>query len=199
MGTTPKKPLWVIGIDEVGRGPLAGPVTVCAVMMKYSLYEKRAWPGLTDSKKLSAKKRECWFAQAKDFEKKGVLNIGIASRTAAQIDTKGISACIRECIASALKKLDCDPKHTVILLDGGLKAPAQYVSQKTIIRGDQSEQIISMASVVAKVTRDAYMTRISKKYPLYGWQTNKGYGTLVHIEAIKTAGVTTLHRKTFIF
>lgn len=198
MGTTPKKPLWIIGIDEVGRGPLAGPVTVCAVLMKYSLYEKRAWPGLTDSKKLSPKKRELWYKTAKDLEKKGILRIAVVSETAKQIDDKGIAVRIRSCIAKALTVLDCDPKFSIVLLDGGLKAPTFYNNQQTIIRGDQSKQIISMASVVAKVTRDAYMTRMSHTYPGYGWAENKGYGTKSHQKALKKLGFTRLHRKSFL-
>jgi ribonuclease HII len=198
MGTTPKKPLWIIGIDEVGRGPLAGPVTVCAVAMKCVVYEKRAWLGLTDSKKLSAKRREAWYQEAKELEKKGVLRIAVVSETAKQIDDKGIAVCIRSCIAKTLTQLQCDPKTTLVLLDGGLKAPDLYINQQTIIRGDQSEQIISMASVVAKVTRDAYMTRISDKYLGYGWAENKGYGTKSHQKSLKKLGFTRLHRKSFL-
>ena len=198
MGTTPKKPLWIIGIDEVGRGPLAGPVTVCAVAMKYALYEKRAWPGLTDSKKLSAKRREVWCQTAKDLEKKGMLRIVVISETAKQIDDKGVAVCIRSCIAKALIQLECDPRSTLVLLDGGLKAPSIYTNQQTIIRGDQSKQIISMASVIAKVTRDAYMTRIAKKYPGYDLAQNKGYGTHFHQKALKNLGFTSLHRKSFL-
>lgn len=193
-----KKYTWIIGIDEVGRGPLAGPVTVCAVVMKCSLYEKRAWPGLTDSKKLSAKRREAWYQAAKDLEKKGTIRIAVVSETAKQIDDKGIAVCIRSCIAKALTVLGCDPKSTLVLLDGGLKAPTFYPNQQTIIRGDQSQQIISMASVVAKVTRDAYMTRMSDKYPGYGWAENKGYGTKSHQKALKKLGFTRLHRKSFL-
>jgi len=189
---------WIIGIDEVGRGPLAGPVTVCAVAMTVPLYKKRHWPKLTDSKKLSIKNREHWYRMAKQYEKSGDIKIAIASRSAVQIDRKGISACIRDCISSALKKLDIDPSVTRVLLDGGLRAPVQYVDQQTIIRGDQFEQIISMASVIAKVTRDGYMTKMHQQYPGYGWDHNKGYGTKQHLSAIKKLAMTTLHRKTFI-
>lgn len=189
---------WIIGIDEVGRGPLAGPVTVCAVAMKYALYEKRAWPGLTDSKKLSVKRREAWYRAAKELEKKGTLRIAVVSETAKQIDDKGIAVCIRSCIAKALTQLECDPRSTLVLLDGGLKAPDVYANQQTIIQGDQSEQIISIASIVAKVTRDAYMRRISNKYPGYGWAENKGYGTKSHQKTLKKLGFTRLHRKSFL-
>jgi ribonuclease HII len=194
-----ERPLkWVVGIDEVGRGPIAGPVTLCAVAMAYSEYEKTRWRGLTDSKQLTAKQREVWAKKAWDMEQLGVLRIAIASQTAATIDRKGISACIKMCITAILAELDLDPTETIVLLDGGLKAPAHYIHQQTIIKGDAKEKIISLASVVAKVSRDAYMTKIASKYPGYDWDKNKGYGTQKHVQSLKKRGFTGLHRKSFL-
>ncbi len=192
------KPLWIVGIDEVGRGPLAGPVTVCAVAMHYEAYKKVRWQGLTDSKQMTKSARELWHAKAIEMEKSGMLRIAIASQTAAQIDRSGISACIKACIKKNLEFLNLDPKHTRILLDGALKAPLEYVSQETIIKGDQKKKIISLAAVIAKVTRDAYMTRMDTKYPGYGWAQNMGYGTSSHRKALKNLGFTRLHRESFI-
>lgn len=194
---------WVIGIDEVGRGPFAGPVTVCAVAMPVAAYkkvvQKDAWKGLTDSKKMKERDRELWAKAVRALAKEAsALRIATSSKTAIQIDKKGIAVCIRECIAANLKKLALDPKDCTVLLDGSLKAPAEYKNQKTIIKGDLHEKIISAASVVAKVERDHYMIALGKKYPQYNWQQNKGYGTLEHRTAIKKNGVTFLHRKTFL-
>jgi ribonuclease HII len=194
----PKEPLWIVGIDEVGRGPLAGPVTVCGIGMKYTAYKKSRFLGLTDSKKLSVHQREAWYKKARELETPSNFRIAITSRTAAQIDKKGISICIKECIANILKDLDVNPRNTLVLLDGGLKAPLYFTHQQTIIKGDLKHKIISLASVVAKVSRDAYMVKISQTYPGYDWKQNKGYGTKKHYEALKKLGFTRLHRKSFL-
>jgi ribonuclease HII len=106
MARTPKKvaPQWIIGIDEVGRGPLAGPVTVCAVAIPGALYRTLKWNGLTDSKKMTKVARERWYEQALDMQKKDIIKYALSSRSAAAIDTQGIAVCIRSCIASILKK-----------------------------------------------------------------------------------------------
>lgn len=189
---------WVIGIDEVGRGPLAGPVYVCAAAMPAAQYKKKEWLSLDDSKKMTAKAREAWYAEAIALEKKGTIRFSIASRTAAMIDKKGIAVCIRECIAENLGNLGIDPKDCKVLLDGSLKAPKEYTYQQTIIKGDSKERIISLASVIAKVSRDAYMTKMHTRHSGYGWERNKGYGTLEHREAMKKQGITPLHRKSFL-
>lgn len=193
---------WVIGIDEVGRGPFAGPVTVCAVAMPVSVYRKvlakGLWKGLTDSKKMTAQAREVWAKEARAMEKRGALQISVSSRTALAIDKKGIAVCIRECIAANMRTLALDPKDCIVLLDGSLKAPAEYKNQRTIVRGDLHEKIISLASVVAKVQRDHYMVALHKKHPHYDWHLNKGYGTLAHRIAIQKNGTTSFHRQSFL-
>ena len=193
-----KPPLWIVGIDEVGRGPLAGAVYVGAVMMRYKDYCKVKWPGLTDSKKMTALARDAWYRRAKEMKTHGVLSIALTSRSVAMIDKKGINTCITKCIGSVLTKLTCNPRTTTVLLDGGLRAPEIYPSQQTIIRGDQSQKIISLASVIAKVTRDRYMATLAKKYPYYGWESNKGYGTKDHIIRLKKHGLTLEHRRTYL-
>lgn len=190
---------WVVGVDEVGRGPLAGPVYVCAVAMPQSAYKKAPWGILTDSKQMTAKNREVWSTKAKELEAVGKIRIAVASKSAKQIDAKGIAVCIRACIAENLEKLGLNPKDCLVLLDGSLKAPFEYKNQQTIIKGDSKEKIISLASVVAKVARDAYMVSQHKKYPAYNWIENKGYGTKAHREALKKKGVTVLHRRSFLF
>ena len=193
---------WLIGIDEVGRGPLAGPVTVCAVAMPAAAYKKMLlkdeWHGLNDSKKMTPLNRQKFYVGAGLLKKQGKIQYAITSRTAKQIDAKGIALCIRECIAANLRRLNLRTEDCTVLLDGGLKAPAQYKNQQTIIRGDGSEKIISLASVVAKVQRDHFMVALHRTHPSYDWAANKGYGTRAHIRAIKKGGPTSLHRTTFL-
>lgn len=189
---------WVIGIDEVGRGPVAGPVAVCACAISLTQYKKRKWPGLTDSKKMTAKARNEWHKKAFELKQQSSIRYVTAYRSNIFIDRRGISVAIRECITEALKKLNLNPKDCAVLLDGSLKAPLEYKNQKTIIKGDQTEQIISFASVIAKVSRDKKMESLYKKYPKYNWFQNKGYGTKEHYKAIKKYGQTILHRKSFL-
>jgi ribonuclease HII len=196
---------WVIGIDEVGRGPLAGPVCVCAVAMPVSVYKKAAWrkhgsntTALTDSKQMTAAGRKVWERHAKTLQASGTIRIGISMRSAAMIDRRGISASIRSCIDSALQQLDLDPAECTVLLDGGLKAPSVYKKQTTVIRGDSIHPIISFASVVAKVRRDRRMQLLHRAHSVYCWNENKGYGTLVHRTAIRRYGPSPIHRKSFI-
>jgi ribonuclease HII len=194
---------WVIGIDEVGRGPLAGPVCVCAVAIPETVYKKAVWRthnaiSLTDSKKMTASGRKIWERHAKSLEASGTIRIGISMRSAAMIDRRGISACIRSCISSALQQLDLDPGDCAVLLDGGLKAPGVYKKQTAVIRGDSIHPIISLASVVAKVRRDKRMQVLHRTHSVYRWNENKGYGTLVHRKAIRIHGATLIHRKSFI-
>lgn len=189
---------WIVGIDEVGRGPLAGPVYVCAAAMPEPLYRKMQWGNLRDSKKMTAKARENWYRGAELLAKEGKVRFAVAKRTARAIDAKGIALCIRECVAEALETLSIDPKQCTVLLDGGLKAPVWYSRQQTIIKGDDEHKIISLASVIAKVQRDYAMITLSKKHPQYHWHLNKGYGTAVHRAAIQKWGLTPFHRKSFL-
>jgi ribonuclease HII len=117
--------------------------------------------------------------------------------SALYIDTYGIVPAVRRALARALRALDVYPREAEVRLDGSLTAPAHFVHQTTIIRGDQSEPVISMASVAAKVRRDNLMRRLAAKYPAYGFDIHKGYGTQKHREMISALGLSPIHRKTF--
>ncbi len=190
----------VVGVDEVGRGPIAGPVAVASFFMKdiraLSAYIRKG-NTLRDSKKLSRQRREEWYTQILEWQKEGKCNFSVVMISAKDIDAGGIAPAIRKALARSLRIALPGPGVTV-LLDGGLKAPAEYLQQKTIIKGDEKEKEIALASIVAKVTRDRYMVRMSKKYPQYGFERHVGYGTKAHYLAIKTHGLTPLHRKSFL-
>lgn len=191
----------VVGIDEAGRGPLAGPVAVGAAMvrgdrLKVSGFKK--WcKGLKDSKKLSEKKREEWFEKMKVAEREGWLTFAVVMVSAREIDRHGIAPSISRALTQALTKLNADPARTLVLLDGGLKAPEEFAFQKTIIKGDEKESIISLASIAAKVSRDRLLKRLAKRYPGYGLEVHKGYGTAAHRSAMRRHGLSAIHRKSF--
>ncbi len=196
----PKK--YFIGIDEAGRGPLAGPVAVGVVGIIG--YESRVgnknngwFKNLKDSKKLSEKSREEWFVKIKKANRDGWLQFAVAFGGANLIDKKGIVFTTHDAMERALRKLGANPKETLALLDGALKAPPEYVYQKTIIKGDEKEPIISLASIVAKVSRDRLMKKIAQKYPRYGFEKHKGYGTRSHYQKIEKNGLSPIHRKSF--
>lgn len=178
---------YVIGIDEVGRGPLAGPITVAAVVKP----KRFVWKNFKDSKKLSPEKREEFFLKFK------TLSYAVSSINNALIDKLGISTATRLAIGRCLKKLKIENCKLKILLDGSLYAPKTYQNQQTIIRGDEKIPLIAAASIIAKVKRDRYMVRIHKKFPQYGFAIHKGYGTKLHQEAIKIHGFCAIHRKSF--
>ena len=186
----------IAGVDEAGRGALAGPVAVGVVLVPKGFH----WgllPGVADSKKVSPKNREAIFRRARELEKEGKLQYAVSLVSENIIDTKGITCAVREGINRALAKLAPDPLTTYIKLDGLLHAPVEYKNQKTIIKGDVTEREIGLASIMAKVTRDRYMVRLGKKYPNYGFEIHKGYGTLVHRKNIKKHSLGVMHRTTF--
>lgn len=196
-----KKHKWIVGVDEVGRGPLAGPVAVGAVAINSAIYGlrlKKEFKGIRDSKKLSEKKREEWFKKIKLAQKEGEIKFSVSFVSSSIIDKKGIVFSIQTALNKSLSNLKVKPEQAHIFLDGGLKAGKEYKNQKTIIHGDDLIQIISIASVVAKVTRDKLMVRYAKKFPRYGFQTHKGYGTKAHYFAIKKYGTTKIHRQSFL-
>ena len=192
---------YVVGIDEAGRGPLAGPVAVGAAMIDVRrIKQKRtqAWlKGLRDSKKLSEKKREEWFGKMEVAQEEGWLAFAVMMVSAREIDRRGIAPSISRALTQALKNLNTNPAHTLVLLDGGLKAPKEFAYQKTIIKGDEKEPTISLASIAAKVTRDRLMKRLAKRYPHYGLEVHKGYGTAAHRGALRRHGLSAIHRKSF--
>lgn len=199
---------YIIGIDEVGRGPLAGPVTVGIVICEEKIYTKLKrdnspavnagnLPALgKDSKKLSPELREKYSKYLKHI---GVPYV-VLHTSNKEIDKIGIAKCIRKSIEKGIGKIvdrKIENRNISILLDGGLKAPAQFKNQKTIIKGDVKEKIIAWASILAKVSRDDLMRKAHKKYPRYGFDKHKGYGTLSHRTAISKHGFSELHRKTY--
>jgi len=191
--------MYLIGIDEVGRGPLAGPVTVCACMIRRSDRARlqKLCVGIKDSKKLSVGAREAWLSKINLWKKDGLVSYAVTSISNTQIDKKGIAIAIKNALRVSLTKLKVNPKECHVLLDGSLYAPLEYKKQKTIIKGDEKEFIISLASIVAKVHRDAFMSKISKKFPYFGFEIHKGYGTQAHRDAIKKYGISSIHRATF--
>ncbi len=203
-----RKKRYILGVDEVGRGPLAGPVTVCVskielkniLLLKKEIQHiaRKKYPIHTDSKKMTEKEREFWFDVLKKVEKKNLVTFFVASKSAKVIDAKGIAVCIRELVdALVLKATKNIDLHTVELkADKGLKTKLD-IQQKDIVKGDEKEFVISIASVYAKVTRDMYMKRIAQKYPEYGFEVHKGYGTEKHRLQIKRNGLSLEHRKSF--
>ena len=191
----------VVGIDEVGRGPLAGPVAVAALAAPASLKFKVKGAGffkeIKDSKKLSAKKREEWFLRIK---KNRNLKYAVSFVSPSVIDKRGISFALRLAVKRCLEKLLSAHKLKIInyklFLDGSLVAPPEY-SQKTIIKGDEKISIIAAASIIAKVTRDRRMVSLSKKFPDYSFEIHKGYGTRLHCELIRKHGLSEIHRQSF--
>lgn len=187
-----------VGIDEVGRGPLAGPVAVGVVRTELPRAKyKKLLKGIRDSKKASASEREEWATKAKAWRQSGKIVFAVTFVSAKIIDAIGIVPAIQKALVGGLKKTQAKSTD-VLLLDGGLHAPKLFIDQTTIIKGDDKEPLIALAATVAKVARDAYMTRLAKKYPKYGFELHKGYGTKVHRMAIKKYGASLEHRKSFL-
>ncbi len=187
----------VVGVDEAGRGPLAGPVAVGVVCAPDGFDFLLEFPGLNDSKKLSEKKREAIFAKLVELADAGVIQVAVILKSAKEIDGRGIAVVIRSAVAEGVGKLLPDPKAGKVWLDGSLLAPDQY-EQETVIGGDALVPAIMLASIAAKVSRDRHMVRLSAKYPEYGFEGHKGYGTKAHYEAIKVHGIRDIHRRTFL-
>lgn len=178
---------YICGIDEVGRGPLAGPVVAAAVILPKDcdiLY-------INDSKKLSEKKRELLYD--KIMEKAVAVGIGMASPE--RIDEINILQATYEAMREAVGKLSVKPD---LLLNDAVKIPGVDIRQVPIIKGDAKSASIGAASIIAKVTRDRMMVEYDSIFPEYDFSSNKGYGTAVHISALKENGPTPIHRRSFI-
>ncbi len=191
----------IVGIDEVGRGPLAGPVTICVFVCDNKIYQKlkrnKNLPPLgKDSKKLKEKQRKEYCKYLKTLKKEREIDFSINHVSNKTIDSKGISFSIKKAIDLGIKKLKLDSRNCEIRLDGGLKVPIEF-KQKTIIKGDEKERIIAWASILAKVSRDNLMVKLAKKYPKYAFEIHKGYGTKKHRELIKKYGLASIHRVSF--
>ncbi|MGI6221896.1 MAG: ribonuclease HII [Coriobacteriales bacterium] len=175
----------VVGIDEVGRGALAGPLTVAAVVLP----NEPIIEGLDDSKKLTPKQREEVCARIE----KHARAIGIVHIPPATIDKQGMSASLRSAMAKAIEKVKLEPD--LVLIDGN---PVHvHPAERCIVKGDSKVSCIAAASIVAKVRRDKLMEKADERYPGYEFAQSKGYGSPKHIEAIKEHGLTDYHRETF--
>ena len=175
----------IAGVDEVGRGPLVGPVVAACVILP----EDFSLDGLTDSKKLSEKKRDFFFEEIK----KQAISIGIGIKDEDVIDEVNIYEATKLAMKEAINNCDIKPEH--ILIDA---MPLELeIPTTSIIKGDLKSITISAASVIAKVTRDRMMYELDEKFPMYEFKKNKGYPTKAHMDAIKKYGIIKEHRKTF--
>ena len=188
----------IAGIDEAGRGPLAGPVVVaCVIMPKNSMIE-----GVNDSKKVSEKKREKLYEEI--INEAIAYGVGIISQE--EIDRINIINATKEGLTMAIKEMEKDLKEKernfekpeIILVDALTKIDTDGISYRSIIKGDAKSYSIAAASIIAKVTRDRIMRQWDEVYPMYGFEKHKGYGTAKHIAAIKEYGVCPLHRRSFV-
>lgn len=188
----------IAGIDEAGRGPLAGPVVVaCVVMPKDSMIE-----GVNDSKKVAEKKREKLYEQI--IEEALGYGVGIISQE--EIDRINILNATKEGLTTAIKEMEEDLKEKqrgfdkpeIILVDALTKIDTDHIPYRSIIKGDAKSYSIAAASIIAKVTRDRIMREWAEVYPMYGFEKHKGYGTAAHIAAIKEYGLCPLHRRSFV-
>ena len=233
---------YIVGIDEVGRGPVAGPVAVCAFICEENFQKEIEMKvPLRDSKKLTKIQREKWFEFLKKEKEKGNCDFAVTMVSSEWIDKVGIVRSIQKALDQSLDKVmknyenqssgfsvslqrretDGSPRalsalaenhartgittrhktdfhNFYVYLDGGLKAPKEYVNQETIIKGDELHPVISFASIVAKVTRDNLMEKYGSEFPEYGFENHSGYGTKAHYDAIKKHGLSPLHRKSFL-
>ncbi len=177
----------ICGVDEAGRGPLAGPVCAAAVILENGDIIE----GVNDSKKLSEKKREELF----DVIINRCKSYGIAYASEQEIDEINILKASLLAMKRAVEKLDIKPD--VALIDGN-RLPDLNIPSKAIIKGDANSISIACASILAKVSRDRLMRKIDKKYPEYKFEKHKGYGTKLHVELIKEHGISPIHRKSFL-
>ncbi len=198
----------VCGIDEVGRGPLCGPVVSACVHIPSKNLDNSLWDQINDSKKISATKREKLFNPLKEL-----CFYGIAEASAQEIDQLNIHHAtllamkraflsfrakreISQIAGDSSSHTPRNDKKWIALIDGKF-APDLPCQTQTVIKGDSTSLCIAAASIIAKVTRDRLMTKLHEKYPHYGWNTNSGYGTKIHMEGIQTHGLTPFHRLSF--
>ena len=176
---------YIAGVDEVGRGPLVGPVVTAAVILPVDFYDER----INDSKKVTEKKREMLY----DVIMENAVSVGIGMSSSEVIDEINILEATKKAMKEALNNLSVKPEH--VLIDA-VKLDIDIPST-SIIKGDAKSQSIAAASIIAKVTRDRMMYELDKEYPEYDFAHNKGYGTKKHIEAIRKYGILKEHRKSF--
>lgn len=182
---------YIAGVDEVGRGPLAGPIVACAVVLDLNVLDNEIILGLNDSKKLSDKKRQ----EIAEIVKEKAISYCIAVCENTEIDEKGIAYCNNKIFLDSCYGLGVEPN--LVLSDGYLIKNIKYKNE-SVIKGDAKSATIAAASIVAKVYRDNLMKEYAKKYPYYGFEENAGYGTVKHIDGLKEKGPCELHRLSFL-
>ena len=185
----------IIGIDEVGRGPLAGPVVSCAcIFFDIKLNDKELF-FIDDSKKLSQKKRIIAIKEIYKLKERKKIQFSLGMANVEEIDKYNILKATKISMRRAVKKLN--QPHTQLIIDGNIDLLIENYPSRGVIKGDQKSYSIAAASIIAKIHRDRYMNFLSKKYPSYNWSSNAGYGTKKHIDEIHRNGITIHHRKSF--
>ena len=196
---------YLIGVDEVGRGPIAGPVAVGAFVIPIIHMKdvKKLFRSVKESKQLTEVEREMWFKKVLEVKKMGLVDYKVTFKSEKIIDARGLSHAIKSALERSVGGIEFRgnriiPDESRVLLDGGLKAPIEYRDQKTIIKGDEKEMVIALASICAKVLRDRKMVKFTEVYPGYSFHVHKGYGTKAHYGAIKKHGMCPIHRRSFL-
>lgn len=186
--------LILAGVDEAGRGPLAGPVVAAAVSMPRELLEAeetRRFAGLTDSKQLTEPRREAFFALLTSDPS---IAFGVGRAEVEEIDTLNILRATHLAMRRAVEALR---REVALILVDGRPVPGLPYPSQAIVKGDASSLLIAAASVIAKVTRDRWMLELDERYPGYGLAQHKGYGTAAHLDALRRLGATPIHRRSF--
>ena len=185
----------VIGLDEVGRGPLAGPVISCGCYFKSYKIQKDFTNFIGDSKKLSEKKRDLSFKFLKNLKKENIIDFHLGIANVEEIDNLNILEATKLSMKRVIDKFNL--KNAKLIIDGNFSLNYKSYKEQSIIKGDNKSLSIAAASIIAKVHRDRLMKKLSIKFQNFGWEKNAGYGTKKHIENIHRFGPTIHHRKTF--
>lgn len=185
-----------MGVDEAGRAPLAGPVSVGFVLVPHNFDVLKEFPGVKDSKQLSELKREEIYESLLKRKQAGDVSFCVRFSDHLYIDEYGITRAVKRAIISGTRYLAPQEENVTVMLDGLLYAPSQY-EQETVIGGDDLIPVISLASIAAKVERDRLMKKLAKKFPQYGFERHKGYPTAAHYAAIREHGLSEIHRRSY--
>ncbi len=186
-----------IGVDEVGRGPLAGPLVMCGVSLYDYSIEKLSHNLVKDSKKHTKRTLSLAYDYIMELVKEGLIGYVIYEESASTIDSVGIGPLLRQGVSQIVKELTKKTEDHIVFLDGGLYMPDDYRGQ-SYVKGDAVYPIISAASIIAKMYRDKIMREYAEVYTQYSFEKNVGYGTAAHREALLKFGSTDIHRKTFL-
>jgi ribonuclease HII len=188
---------FVIGVDEAGRAPLAGPVAVGVVRVPAGFDVANEFPGVKDSKQMTELARERIYKELVARAKTGEVAFRVAFGSRREIDERGITIAVRRAVRRGVVALAREVEIEKVFLDGLLHAPAEF-TQETITHGDDLVPLISLASVAAKVARDRLMKRLAKEYPAYRFEQHKGYPTKLHYEMLAAHGPCAIHRLTYL-